>query len=213
MNARYDFRNHLSLMLALLIPILIVPPHAHAHRVTVFAWTEGDTVHTESKFSGGKLVTGGKITVYDDQEKIILSGITDEKGLFSFPAPQNTALRIELEAGTGHKNHWIMGIADLGTDTAPSEHAPAKQQPPEAKTVEPLPENHRHEPLTPTDIEQIVGTTLDKKLAPLMKMMAAAQDKGPTVRDVFGGIGYILGLVGLAAYVNYRKKSLGPPKK
>lgn len=35
--------------------ILAVPlSKAYAHRVTVFAWVEGNRIHTESKFSGGK---------------------------------------------------------------------------------------------------------------------------------------------------------------
>ena len=31
-------------------------------------------------------------------------------------------------------------------------------------------------------------------------------DNGPAVTDILGGIGYILGLVGIGAYFNYRKK-------
>jgi len=32
------------------------------------------------------------------------------------------------------------------------------------------------------------------------------QQKAPGVRDIFAGIGYIIGLVGIAAYVQNRKK-------
>ena len=52
-----------------------------------------------------------------------------------------------------------------------------------------------------------VAAALDEKLAPLMKILAESRDRGPTARDVFGGIGYILGLVGVTAYFNYRRKS------
>ena len=37
-------------------------------------------------------------------------------------------------------------------------------------------------------------------------MLAASQEKGPSMSEIIGGIGYILGLVGLGAYVRYRKE-------
>ena len=37
-------------------------------------------------------------------------------------------------------------------------------------------------------------------------MLAEMRQKGPTARDIFAGIGYILGLVGIAAYVHSRQK-------
>jgi nickel transport protein len=39
----------------------------------------------------------------------------------------------------------------------------------------------------------------------LTRMIAASQEKGPTMSDIVGGLGYIIGLVGLGAYVRYRK--------
>ena len=34
--------------------LLLLAAQPLAHNVTVFAWVEGDTVHVESKFSGGR---------------------------------------------------------------------------------------------------------------------------------------------------------------
>ena len=59
--------------------------------------------------------------------------------------------------------------------------------------------------LTARDIETIVARQLEEKIRPLMRMVAASQEKGPTIGEVLGGIGYIIGLVGLGAYVRYRK--------
>ena len=42
-----------------------------------------------------------------------------------------------------------------------------------------------------------------------MKMLAESRQSGPSIRDVVGGIGYILGLVGLATFVQYRRKKNG----
>jgi nickel transport protein len=64
--------------------------------------------------------------------------------------------------------------------------------------------------LTARDIEAIVARQLEQKIQPLTRMVAASQEKGPTLHDIVGGIGYIIGLVGLGAYVRYRKENRRP---
>ena len=45
-----------SIIILLLTTIILIGSNinALAHKITVFGWVEGDTVFTESKFSGGK---------------------------------------------------------------------------------------------------------------------------------------------------------------
>jgi len=61
--------------------------------------------------------------------------------------------------------------------------------------------------LSPDDIQLAFEKALDKKLKPVMKKLAESQENGPTVKDILGGIGYILGLVGVASYFHYRRKT------
>ena len=84
-----------------------------AHRVNVFAWVEGDTIHVESKFSSGKHVKAGKITVSDAEGTELLTGLTDENGAFSFKVPKKTELKIILEAGTGHRGEWTVAASEI----------------------------------------------------------------------------------------------------
>ena len=84
-----------------LLPMMV--GSASAHRVNVFAWVEGDMIHVEGKFSGGKKVKAGKISVMDPQGVELLSGRTDDQGKFSFKIPKRTDLRIVLIAGQGHQ--------------------------------------------------------------------------------------------------------------
>ncbi|MFH1082918.1 MAG: hypothetical protein V1751_05960, partial [Pseudomonadota bacterium] len=56
------------------------------------------------------------------------------------------------------------------------------------------------------EIRVAVERALENKLRPVMEMLTEVRDRGPTLRDVIGGIGYIIGLVGLAAYLRYRRK-------
>ncbi|MFZ0052401.1 MAG: hypothetical protein WAK96_11560 [Desulfobaccales bacterium] len=101
-----------GIFLVLLICALATP--ALAHRVIIFAYTEGDTVLTESKFEPGGPVEHGKIIVQDAKTgKQLLTGDTDTKGKFSFTIPaeaksQKMDLKIVIEAGMGHRGEWLL---------------------------------------------------------------------------------------------------------
>ena len=183
---------------------IMCPVAAQAHKVTIFAWAEGDRIYTESKFSGGKRVKGGTVTVFDSAGNQLLEGRTDENGEFSFKAPKVDDLSVVLKAGMGHGNSWTLSAAELGapagdsSETIPAPAVSEAQARPAAQTDA--------VGLSAREIEAIVARQLEEKLRPLTRMVTAAQEKGPTAGDIFGGIGYILGLVGLGAYVRYRKE-------
>jgi len=99
--------------IAVRISILLTGSTANAHRVTIFAWVEGETIYTKSKFSGGKKVVGGDILVYDAHENRLLTGKTDEKGEFSFKVPKKEALKVVLQAGAGHRGEWMIPADEI----------------------------------------------------------------------------------------------------
>lgn len=186
--------------LVLLVAAMVVGNGvAQAHKVTIFAWAEGDQVFTQSKFSGGKTVKNGKVEVFDTQGELLMEGQTDDKGEFSFEAPKAVDLNIVLTAGMGHQNSWRLSAVDLGAAAS----VPPPAEAPEAP-IQPSPQADAPG-LTAQAVEAIVARQLEQKLQPLTRMMAATQEKGPSASDIFGGIGYILGLVGVGAYVRYRK--------
>jgi nickel transport protein len=167
-----------------------------AHRVNVFAWAEGDTVYVEGKFSGGKKINGGKIIVTDSSGVEVLTGQTNDRGEFSFKRPQPTELKIILEAGMGHRAEWILPVDDGHADHASEE--------PQSKKTE----TEIYAGASRAEIEAIIAKALDEKMKPMLKMLAESQEKGPGIGDILGGIGYIIGLVGIAAYFHSRKKKI-----
>ncbi len=187
-------------MIFLVTTILIASAPALAHKVNIFAWVEAGQVHTESKFSGGKRVSGGKIEVFDHNNSMLLEGTTDEKGYFAFPVPADAqTLEIVLIAGMGHTNHWRVSAQELGTEASDTQTNALKPSDDAVPSNKPMAG-------TATDlnaIEQIVDKALDKKLAPIRAQLA---EKSWGLRDIMGGLGYILGLVGLASYLNFRKQ-------
>ena len=182
-------------MMLVLLGLLMVRGEALAHRINVFAWAEGDTVYVEAKYGGGKKIRSGTVIVTDTKGLELLRGKTDNQGAFSFRRPQASELKIILDAGSGHRAHWI-----LPTDDDHADHAPD----------EPLPHEipgDSYAGLNQAEIEAIVEKVLDKKMKPLIKMLSESQKKGPGLGDIIGGIGYIIGLVGIAAYFHSRKKN------
>lgn len=56
------------------------------------------------------------------------------------------------------------------------------------------------------ELEALIGKTLDAKLAPIKQALARQEkDNGPSLRDIIGGIGWIFGLFGVAAYMKHRR--------
>lgn len=194
---------------------------ALAHRVVIFAWVEGDTVFTESRFPDGRKISNARVKVLDQQNTLLLEGTTDEKGEFSFKIPKITDLNIVLKAGMGHQGEWRLSEAEIRSAMGVTEKSPASDrkaedsQDPAADTFAPEGASQAEEtglPVTEKELTRIVEAAvekvleksldqkLDQKLQPVTRMLARMRDSGPSVNDIFGGIGYIIGLMGVAAF-------------
>ena len=194
----------LSLLCLVAALMLLTAGAALAHRVNVFAWVEGDMVFVECKYPDGTKVHEGVIRVLDSAGKELLSGKTNDKGEFSFKVPKQDDLTIVLEAGMGHRGDWPLSRQDL----APAGEAPkpgpaaAPQASPKNEAPSPAAAEFAAGPASPppAGIDQAIEKALDKKLAPVMKILAEMHEQKVRLTDVLGGIGYIIGLVGVAAY-------------
>lgn len=60
--------------------------------------------------------------------------------------------------------------------------------------------------LTRADVEEVVGTLLDARLAPIRRALLEQDQRGPGLQEIIGGIGWIFGLVGIAAYFKSRPR-------
>jgi nickel transport protein len=52
----------------------------------------------------------------------------------------------------------------------------------------------------------MIDKALDRKLAPVIKLIRDTRKEGPTIAEIVGGIGYIFGLFGLFMYFKSRNK-------
>jgi nickel transport protein len=205
-------------LISLVAAVLLLLPRSQAlaHNVTVFAWVERDTVHVESKFSGGRRPMDAPVEVYDTGGHLLLKGVTDNNGEFSFKVPKKTEMKVVVLAGMGHKGEWTIPLSDLedGSIGTPSQAAGTGSQPPastnpdqaqsasDAMTGNPVPAGY----VTAAEIRNAVEGALDTKLKPVLKLLVETQPSGPSVTDILGGIGYIFGLIGVAAYFSSKRR-------
>jgi nickel transport protein len=187
--------------------------------VNLFAHIERDKVVVEGYFSGKAKAVDCVVEVMDPDGNKLREGRTDANGMYSFrltDLPRFSGdLRIALQAGSGHRAEYTVSQADLpaslqrtGGDARPVMKRSATQEGPVVSQP----------PLPSTDaalMKKAVEEALDDKIAPLVKMLGEQQrllleqkTREPSLTEIVGGIGWILGIVGIAAYfMSLRRKS------
>ena len=194
-----------------------------AHRVNIFAWTEGNEVVAECRFNGGNKVKQGQVVVFDAATGAkLLEGRTDDFGVYRFPVSAEGkahGVRIVIKAGEGHQNEWTVEAAELatiqpGTGAAPAASsapasatavaaAPAAQAPASPKTDKAPAQQAAN--ISASELQNIVNTALDAKLGPIRKELAEMRVARPGFSEIFGGIGWLVGLAGIALYFKGRR--------
>jgi nickel transport protein len=184
---------------------------ALAHRVLIYAYAEGDTIHTESTFVPDTPVRQGKILVIDNKtDKVLLTGQTDDQGKFSFKIPAAAAahrmdLLIVVEAAMGHRGEWLLKADSYLAGLSPGKTAAT------AAAAAPGPAPSSAAPGTKAVnldrqmLEEALNKALERQLAPIKEKLTQLTIHRTSLSDIIGGIGYILGLFGLWAYFQSKR--------
>jgi nickel transport protein len=198
--------KYYAICLAAFILLTCFSGTSNAHRVNVFAYVDGDAVQIECSFSKSQKVRNGKLTLTDmETGAILLEATTDEQGVFRFrPTSEflqtGHSLNILLNAGEGHQNDWQISAEELKALT-PADQTVSAQQTLLSSTEDTAALNSA---LTAAELEALIGRVVDAKLAPVRQALARQEDNGPELKDIIGGIGWILGLLGIAMYMSRR---------
>ena len=212
--------------------ILGTTASALAHRVNIFAWTEGNEVVAECGFNGGNKVKQGQVVVFDAATGAKLAeGRTDDYGVYRFSVSAEGkahGVRIVIKAGEGHQNEWTVEAAELSgiqpqAAAAPSGAAPATTATTAAapaaatavgtttsasgqatkKAEKTAPQQTAN--ISAEELQTIVNAALDVKLGPIRKELAEMRVARPGFSEIFGGIGWLVGLAGVALYFKGRR--------
>ncbi len=208
------------LMWTLGLGISLFNGEAQAHKVNVFAYVEGDTIIVEGYFSGSAKAQDSKVEVFDADGKKIHEGTTDKKGIYSFKLsdlpPFRGGLKIVLEAGMGHMAEYVLSASDLPatvTKESPPAEKPREDKSEDSATGAPVASSGAGAVVDQAALTAALEKVLDQKLGPLVKMLGRQErllleerHGGPRLTEIIGGIGWIMGLVGLAAFFWGRKR-------
>ena len=191
------YLHRYSCFLAAAMALLLSGSPVRAHKVNIFAYAQGDSVYTESYFSDGRKCRNSTIEVYASSGELLLRGTTDEEGLFAFPIPRRDDLKIVLMASMGHRNECTISKAELGG----TEEKEGKASTPVETVRRPAASP------SPSGITQEMDQVLARRLAPLAEAVhrLEKQHQEASFRDVLGGIGYIVGLMGLYFFFRNRR--------
>ncbi|NPA94314.1 MAG: cobalt transporter CbiM [Thermodesulfobacteria bacterium] len=213
-ESRQPLARHMTAVTTLLFALVLVllPTRASCHRVNVFAWFDGDKVTGTAYFSSGRPAVASKLLVRNLETGKEFELTTGSKGEFSFVPEGPGKYEIELYAGEGHKATTAVLVKPSTEGTG----ALDKKKPLFAASADP-PLSHQDVaqggPSNDTgavqckDIGKVVDRILAKRLEPIkaeLQRLAMAQNR-VTVKDVVAGLGYIVGIMGIWAYISSRK--------
>ena len=227
MNINHALKGSLPFFLTWILTLFLsLPQVSDAHKINVFAWLEGDQVHVDTYFTKSSKVLYAPVKVLDVRGNLLLSGSTNEQGQWEFylkdlsqlPAD---GLNVVVEEGSGHRAEYLLTRQDLAEAN--------KSQPFKEPAPKPLSEINEtqsrmaHPPalvdrsgaIPDCDIDQIKAVfseVLDSKLRPFSealvaqhKLLIEEHDKGPSVSEIIGGVGWIAGLFGILGYFLNRR--------
>lgn len=201
--------------------LLALPGPARAHRVNVFAYVEGGSVHVEAYFQRSAPARDSAVEVSNAATgEVYLRGRTDDEGRFAFPVPEQARvdradLGIRVNAGEGHQNSWTVKALEYlpapsspppaASSSAPVSIAPAAKAKPQATPAQASKTEAGACP-PPQDLTPIVEAAVERKIAPLRELLRDSREPG--LKEIASGMGYLLGIAGLLAYA----RSLRPPR-
>jgi nickel transport protein len=212
-------RNSVVVLTALAL-ILSITPTAWAHKVSVFARIEGNRIVVEGYFGSKGKAVDCPVEILNRDGIKIHEGMTNGNGVYSFDAgdlsPANGDLKVVLQAGMGHQ-----AVYDLAADDLPSSSkkvgtsnvlAGAKE--PKTATEIRAPQVEPNQLQDASALKKVVEEGLDSKIQPILRMLGEQQKllmeqkmKGPSVTEIIGGIGWIIGMFGVWAYFTSRKRT------
>lgn len=172
--------------------LLITSSFVGAHNVVGGVYTIGDTIEGEAGFSNGDMAPAGiKVIVTDMQGASLGQTETDAEGVFRFKPSRYVTHHFTLDLGAGHTLALTLAADELPAALAPTQASEATAVTTAAAK-------------SATTLNSQIEAAVARQVKPLRRELRELKEAAG-LRDIVGGIGYILGLCGLAALLRERK--------
>jgi len=197
---------------------------AQAHKLHVFAALDGKVIRGEAYFRGGGAAAGVPVQALGPGGEPLGQTTTDSQGKFSLPARFRCEHRLVFDAGGGHVGEYRLSAQQLPADLPPLSQAVspdgtfASALPSATLEANPLPAAEPVEKEPPPNLSSgplprdpsanLIGS-IEAVRTQMLELRAEfdAFRQETRLRDVLGGVGYILGLMGVVLYVVNRRRT------
>lgn len=176
---------------------------AYAHKLKVFATAVGAEIEGSVYFVGSGPAPGAKVRIDIGDGSPLTPLLTDADGKFRFTVVRRADHVISVDTGDGHSAQTIVAADDLPPSLPSSTSAGTA-----AATLAAAPAPRAAMVATATDeaaLENLITKAVAQQIRPLREQLNAYEDQ-VRLRDIVGGIGYIVGLAGLAMWLRRRQQ-------
>lgn len=171
-----------------------IPTAASAHKLNILAQTDGERINGLVYFSGGAGAEGVIVRVAAPDGASLGETTTDKTGAFVFIPAQACDHTFVCESEDGHRAECTVPVAEL---------------PPRLRETAPAQAREGIETTSSdADTVALVEQAVARQLQPLREDLARREERA-RLRDIVGGVGYIIGLMGLAFYFKARARLKG----
>lgn len=212
-----------TVLIALMLAGSCVVSPAWAHRLQVFAAANGELIEGSAYFAGGAPAAGVEVRIEDANGGLLAELSPSADGRFSYRARAPAKHVVVVRGGDGHRAEWVVRAAELAPAFAltsaegpvaaaglgvETRQGPRSTSTPAASALSapvatrpsldggPSMEN-------PSGIDPALTAAIElavaRQLRPLREELAAARATA-SLRDLLGGIGYIVGVAGIALW-------------
>ncbi len=177
----------------LFIALCLLSFPSQAHLLKIFATAQGEQIEGSVYFSGSDSAPTAKISIRSTQGKLLAELTSNKRGHFTYQTVSQMDHLLHADSGDGHTAKWTIRATELagGSTTTPDE-VTAQQHIETGEAAGRFSSAH---------FERAIA----RQIAPLRRQLVSLEER-IKFQDMLGGIGYIIGLAGLAAWYHSRKK-------
>ncbi|WP_419903559.1 cobalt ABC transporter permease [Kiloniella sp.] len=183
--------------------------NAWAHKVISAAYPDGNLIEGEIGFSSGDMATNVPIVITDPDGNKLGEITTDDEGLFAFTATQRVDHIFRADLSAGHVATFTVLADELPDDLAGGE-AKSSVTSTTSNAVDVV--KNSVSVSDKSDLIVIDQIALEKLISKATKETRSLRKdlvqykEERRMQDILGGIGYILGIFGIASFLLGRRK-------
>jgi nickel transport protein len=189
------------LRLALFVSVLLCSLPLSAHKLKVFAAAEGDTIRGQAYFVGGAGASGAQVRVTDAAGNELARLTPDTEGRFEYRIERPMDYEVVADTLDGHQASWFLKTEEFLPGLSGLVNKPTSDASQGSGQSDSLPVQGETERVAKAQCEQAVARQTRSMREALLACEAQLR-----LRDILGGLGYIVGLAGLGLWWDSRRR-------